>query len=139
MFFLGASFKEKKYPQKRFLILVFVKTFVGNCNCFPFSTQSTSISKVAESSGLSNQSDDENEESDDGELDNAIREVDKEENKMLFVYQNCKMRRLYRRYGRNLILLDATYKTTKYALPLYFMVVQTNVNYQVIVHFIFVI
>ena len=131
--------KENKYPQKRFLIFVLVKTFVGNCNFFPFRTQSTSISKVAESSDLSNQSDDENEESDDGELDNAIREVDKEENKMLFVYQNCKMRRLYRRYGRNLILLDATYKTTKYALPLYFMVVQTNVNYQVIVHFIFVI
>ena len=116
-----------------------MKTFVGNCNFFSFRTQSTSISKVAEGSDLSNQSDDENEESDDGELDNAIREVDKEENKMLFVYQNCKMRRLYRRYGRNLILLDATYKTTKYALPLYFMVVQTNVNYQVIVHFIFVI
>ena len=131
--------KEKKYPQKSFLIFVFVKTFVGNCNFFSFRTQSTSISKVAESSDLSNQSDDENEESDNGELDNAIREVDKGENKMLFVYQNCKMRRLYRRYGRNLILLDATYKTTKYALPLYFMVVQTNVNYQVIVHFIFVI
>ena len=88
---------------------------------------------------MSNQSDDENEESDDGELDNAIREVDKEENKMLFVYQNCKIRRLYRRYGRNLILLDWTYKTTKYALSLYFMVVQTNVNYQVIEHFVFVI
>ena len=131
--------KENKYPQKRFLIFILVKTFVGNCNFFPFRTQSTSISKVAESSDLSNQPDDENEESNDGELHNAIREVDKEENKMLFVYQNCKMRRLYRRYGRNLILLDATYKTTKYALPLYFMVVQTNVNYQVIVHFIFVI
>ena len=131
--------KENKYPQKRFLIFVFVKTFVGNCNFFSFRAQSTSISKVAESSDLSNQPDDENEESDDEELDNAIREVDKEENKMLTVYQNCKMRRLYRRYGRNLILLDATYKTTKYALPLYFMVVQTNVNYQVIVHFIFAI
>ena len=101
--------KEKKYPQKRFLIFVFVKTFVGNCNFFSFRTQSTSISKVAESSDLSNQSDDENEESDDEELDNAIREVDKEENKMLFVYQNYKIRRLYRRYGRNLILLDWTY------------------------------
>ena len=106
---------------------------------FSFRTKSTSILKVAESSDLSNQSDDENEESDDEELDNAIQEVDKEESKMLFVYQNCKMPRLYRRYGRNLILLDATYKTTKYALPLYFMVVQTNVNYQVIVHFSFVI
>ena len=136
---LGAGMKENKYPQKRFLHFIFVKTFVGNCNFFPFRTQSTSISKVAESSDLSNLSDDENEESNDGELDHAIREVDKEENKMLFVYQNCKMRCLYRRYDRNLILLDATYKTTIHALPLYFTVVQTNVNYQVIVHFIFVI
>ena len=131
--------KEKKYPQKRLLILAFVKTFVGNCNFFPFRTQSTSISKVAESSDLSNHSDDENEDSNDQKLDNAILEVNKEENKLLFVYQNCKMRRLYRRYGRNLILLDATYKATKYVLPLYFMVVQTNINYQAIMNFIFVI
>ena len=53
--------------------MVFVQTFVGNCNFFPFRTQSSSISKVVESSDLSNQSDDENGESDDGELDNAIR------------------------------------------------------------------
>ena len=119
--------------------MVFVKTFVRNCNFFPFRTQSTSIWKVAESSDLSNHSDDENEDSDDRKLDNAILEVDKEENKLLFVYQNCKMRRLYRRYGRNLTLLDATYKAKKYVLPLYFMVVQTNVNYQAIMHSIFVI
>ena len=30
-----------------------------------------------------------------------------------------------------MILLDATYKTTKYALPLFFIVVQTNANFQV--------
>ena len=30
-----------------------------------------------------------------------------------------------------MVLLDATYKTTKYALPLFFLVVQTNVNFQV--------
>ena len=30
-----------------------------------------------------------------------------------------------------MILLDATYKTTKYALPLFFVVIQTNVNFQV--------
>ena len=119
--------------------MIFVKTFVGNSNFFPLRTQSTSISKLAESSDLSNQSDDENDESDDEELDNAIREVDKEESKMLFVYENCKIHRLDRRYGKNLVLLDATYKTTKYALLLYFMVVQTHVNYQVTVHFIFVI
>ena len=41
------------------------------------------------------------------------------------------MQRLYQRYGKHLVLLDATHKTTKYPLPLYFLVVQPNVNYQV--------
>ena len=51
--------------------------------------------------------------------------------KLLFVYQSPNMQRLYRRYGSSLIMLDATYRTTKYALPLFFMVVKTNVNYLV--------
>ena len=42
-----------------------------------------------------------------------------------------KMYFLYQRYNKRPVLLDATYKTKKYALPLYFLVVQTNVNYQV--------
>ena len=41
------------------------------------------------------------------------------------------MQRLYRRYTPTLLLLDATYRTTKYSLRLYFLVIQTNVNYQV--------
>ena len=41
------------------------------------------------------------------------------------------MKNMYERYGNHMILLDATYKTTKYALPLFFVVVQTNVNFQV--------
>ena len=51
--------------------------------------------------------------------------------KMIFEYQSHNMKRLYQRYGEHLVLLDATYKTTKYTLPLYFLVVQTNINYQV--------
>ena len=50
---------------------------------------------------------------------------------MLFVYQSKDMQRLYQRYGKHLVLLYATYKTTKYLLPLYFLVVQPKVNYQV--------
>ena len=57
--------------------------------------------------------------------------IEKTDNKMLFVYQSKDMQRLYQRYGKHLVLLDATYKTTKYSLPLYFLIVQTNVNYQV--------
>ena len=50
---------------------------------------------------------------------------------MMFVYQSNETQRLQRRYPSTLLLLDATYRTTKYSLPLYFLVVQTNVNYQV--------
>ena len=42
------------------------------------------------------------------------------------------MKRLYRRYAPSILLLDATYKTTKYAAPLFFAVVKTNVNFQVV-------
>ncbi|XP_054288108.1 uncharacterized protein LOC129003812 isoform X2 [Macrosteles quadrilineatus] len=51
---------------------------------------------------------------------------------LLFVFQNKNMQFLYRKYGTNTILLDATYRTCKYALPLYFVVVDTNVNFQVV-------
>ena len=50
---------------------------------------------------------------------------------MLFVYQSVEMKEMFHRYGNELELLDATYKTTKYALSLFFLVVKTNVNFQV--------
>lgn len=53
-------------------------------------------------------------------------------NKMIFVYQSATMKRMYQRYAPHMVLLDATYKTTRYALPLFFLVVQTNVNFQVV-------
>ena len=51
--------------------------------------------------------------------------------KLLFVYQSLNMQRLYRRCASSLTMLDATYRTTKYAFLYFFMVVKTNVNYQV--------
>ena len=42
------------------------------------------------------------------------------------------MKYLYQKYAPYLVLLDATYKTTKYALPLFFAVVKTNLNFQVV-------
>ena len=51
---------------------------------------------------------------------------------MLFLYQSNDTQRLYQRYGKHIVLLDAACKTTEYSLPLYFLVVQTNVNYQVV-------
>ena len=40
--------------------------------------------------------------------------------KMIFVFQSHSMKCLYQWYSKHLVLLDTTYKTTKYALPLYF-------------------
>ena len=37
---------------------------------------------------------------------------------------------LIKRYVNEMILVDATYKTTRYTLPLMFIVVKTNVDYQ---------
>ena len=53
-----------------------------------------------------------------------------------FVYQSPDMKRLHRRYGDNLVWLDATYKTCKYSLLLFFLDIQTNVNYQVAAVFV---
>ena len=33
-------------------------------------------------------------------------------------------------------MLDATYKTTRYSLPLFFVVVKTNVDYQIVGSFV---
>ena len=39
------------------------------------------------------------------------------------------------KYGNHICLVDATYKTTKYAIPLFFVVVKTNSDYQVVASF----
>ena len=61
----------------------------------------------------------------------AVNAVPSGNGKMMLVYQSKEMKNMYERYGNHMILLDATYKTTKYALPLFFVVVQANVNFQV--------
>lgn len=43
--------------------------------------------------------------------------------------------RLIKLYGDSICLLDATYKTTKYAVLLFFVVLKTNVGYQVVASF----
>ena len=61
----------------------------------------------------------------------AINAIASCNGKMMFVYQSKEMKNMYKRYGNHMILLDATFKTQKYALPLFFVVLQTNVNFQV--------
>lgn len=71
---------------------------------------------------------------DDGDNDSEeeVVEVDSGNEGLLFVHQTKWQRRLLYHYGNELSLLDATYRTTKYALPLFFLVVKTNVDYQVV-------
>lgn len=47
----------------------------------------------------------------------------------LFVGQTEWQKRLLNMYGQEICLLDATYKTTKYDLPAFFVCVNTNVGY----------
>jgi hypothetical protein len=50
---------------------------------------------------------------------------------LLWVHQEPWQQYLMKTYGHTL-LLDATHKTTKYALPVFFLAVKSNVDYQVI-------
>ena len=58
------------------------------------------------------------------------------EESFLFVQQTKWQRELLARYGKELCLLDATYRTSRYSLPLFFLVVPTNINYMVVASFI---
>lgn len=53
-----------------------------------------------------------------------------------FCHQSKYQRHLLRRYGNEICLLDATYKTTKYSLPLFFLAVPTNMGYSVVGEFV---
>ena len=48
---------------------------------------------------------------------------------LLWVFQTEWQRRLLVRYGNTMTFLDGTYKTMKYTLPLYLLVVKSNVGY----------
>ncbi len=68
--------------------------------------------------------------------DDEVKVTDSNVDSLLFVYQTKWQQRLLARYGNEMAFLDATYRTTRYALPLFFLVVKTNVDYQVVGTFI---
>ena len=57
------------------------------------------------------------------------------EAKFLFIHQDEWQRKLLLRYGGELVLMDTTYKTTKYAIPLFFVCVNGNTVYIVVAEF----
>jgi len=54
----------------------------------------------------------------------------------LWVHQYKWQKDLLLKYGNTICLIDATHKTTKYELPLFFVCVRTNVGYSVVSEFI---
>jgi len=63
------------------------------------------------------------------EHDDVLLESSNRETGLLFCHQTKWQKHLLNRYGHEICLLDATYKTSRYALPLFFVCVKTNVNY----------
>lgn len=70
------------------------------------------------------------------EEERLTQEGGEQTRKLLFLHQTAWQKRLLRLYGNDICLLDATYKTTRYALPLFFLAVKTNVDYQVVGSFV---
>jgi hypothetical protein len=66
----------------------------------------------------------------------TFKKVHEEGDKLLLVHQTDDQRRLLAKYGDELCLLDATHKTSKYSIPLFFLVVRTNTVYQVVGSFL---
>ena len=63
-------------------------------------------------------------------------DADEFEETLLYVHQEKWQQDLMQRYANNITLLDATYKTTKYDLSLFFLCVKTNVGYSVVAEFV---
>ena len=53
-----------------------------------------------------------------------------------WVHQTEWQRDILAKYGNTMTLMDATYKTTKYDVPLFFLTVRTNAGYTVVAEFI---
>lgn len=58
------------------------------------------------------------------------------EHTLLYVHQEQWQKDLLLKYGNTISLIDATYKTTKYNIALFFICVKTNVGYCVVAEFV---
>ena len=66
----------------------------------------------------------------------AIHTTTSYEQPFLWLHQANWQKQLLARYGNTISLIDATYKTTRYELALFFICVRTNVGYSVVAEFI---
>ena len=71
-----------------------------------------------------------------GENSNTVNETGSYKQQLLWLHQTNWQKQLLVRYENVISLIDATYKTTKYELALFFICVRTNVGYFVVAEFI---
>ena len=74
-----------------------------------------------------------------GTEDNGVNIAGSDDNcsqTLLIVHQENWQKEMLAKYGNTLALLDATYKTTRYDLALFFLCVRTNVGYSVVAEFV---
>ena len=72
------------------------------------------------------------ERNEDGIDENPKRLAQEDKQSLLIVYQSAWQQRLLKRYGNEMVFLDATYRTTCYDVPLFFLCVHTNVGYSIV-------
>lgn len=58
-----------------------------------------------------------------------FRNTDQPESPLIFAHQSKWQQQIMKTYGSDICLIDATYKTTVYDMPLFFLCVLTNVGY----------
>ena len=68
------------------------------------------------------------------EVDTEIPEL---QQRFLWLHQTKWQREKLLKYGNTMILIDATYKTTPYDVPVFFVIVRTNVGYTVAAELLF--
>ncbi len=73
---------------------------------------------------------------DGGDENKTITDTGQYEQNLLWIHQSKWQQQLLGRYGNTISLIDATYKTTKYDLALFFICVKTNVGYSVVAEFV---
>ena len=61
---------------------------------------------------------------------------DNKEENLLYMHREKWQIELLARYGSSVVLMDATYKTTKCGIPLFFITAKTNVGYSIVADFV---
>ena len=75
------------------------------------------------------------EQCDENDLADSSHEQDFHQS-LLWVHQTQWQKAILSKYGNTMTMIDATYKTTKYDVPLFFLTVRTNAGYIVVAEFI---